>query len=150
MRLDCSLNAALERLKFATVPPGATPTLSTYSSASLCLCQFLDAFSCSLTHAAVNLQPSSRTVLYETPGSSTAVLQSPVMSNIRRSSDMYSINYFSFSPGPRLPAFSDFPGMTLLGNLWSPLRSTATDHTNLLMRTVASILSRPVRSRASL
>ena len=63
-------------LEFA---PGATST-SSASSAFLFLCRCLDAFSSYLTHhAAINLQPPSCTVLYQTSGSSEAVLKSPVM-----------------------------------------------------------------------
>ena len=61
------IDAALKRLKLPTITPGATSTLSA-SSASLFLLQFSDAFSSSLTHEAINLQPPSRTMLYQTPG----------------------------------------------------------------------------------
>ena len=88
------INAALNRLKLATVTPGATSTLSAYS-ASLFLCRCWDVFSSSLTHAAINLQPRSRTVLYQAPGSSAPVLQSPVMPNRRRSSATQSVHFFS-------------------------------------------------------
>ena len=68
------INAALRRFKL----PDATSTLST-SSAPLFLCWCSDAFRSFFTHAAINLQPPSRTVLRQTPGSSAAaVLQSPV------------------------------------------------------------------------
>ena len=50
------------------------------------LLPLMDAFSSSLTHAAINLQPPSCTALYHIPGSSAAVLQSLVMPNSRRSS----------------------------------------------------------------
>ena len=106
------INAALKRLKLATVTSGATSTLSA-SSASLFLCRCSDAFSSSFTHAAIHLQPPSRTVLYQTPGLSAAVLQSPVMPNSRRSSATQSVHSFSFPPGPRFPAFSSSPDMTL-------------------------------------
>ena len=57
------INAVRKRLKLATVTPGATSTLSA-SSASLYFCRcWLDAFSSSLTHAAINLQPPSCTIL---------------------------------------------------------------------------------------
>ena len=65
------INAPLKRLKLATATPDATSTLSA-SSASLFLCRCLDAFSSSFIHAAINLQPPSRTVLYQTPGLSAA------------------------------------------------------------------------------
>ena len=71
------INAALKRLKLATVTPSATLTLSA-STASLFLCRCSDAFSSSFTHAAINLKPSSCTVLcytmYHTPGSSAVML----------------------------------------------------------------------------
>ena len=69
------INAALKRLKLSTVIPGVTSTLSA-SSAFLSLYRFSDAFSSFLAHAAINLQPPSHTVLYQTPGSrsSAAVL----------------------------------------------------------------------------
>ena len=71
------INAALKRLKLATVTPGATSTLSA-SSVYLFLCRCSDAFSSPFTHAAINLQPPSCTVLYQAPGSSAAaVFQSP-------------------------------------------------------------------------
>ena len=50
------------------------------------------------------LQPPSHTVLCQTPGSSAAVLQSPVMPNSRRSSATQSVHYFFFPPGSRSPA----------------------------------------------
>ena len=118
------INAALKHLKLATVIPGATLTLSA-SSASLFLCRCLDAFLSSFTHAGINLQPPSRIVLYQAPGSSAAVFQSSVMPNSRRSSTTQSVHYFSFPPRPCFPAFSNSPDMTLLGNLWSPIRSSA-------------------------
>ena len=102
------------------------------------------------THAAIKLQPPSRTVLYQTPGSSPAVLQPLVMPNSRRSSATQSVHYFSFPIGPRFPAFSSSPDMALLSNLWSPMRSSAPDHNNLLVHTVVSMLSHSVRWRASL
>ena len=71
----------------------------------LFLCHFLGALSSSLTHVALNLQPPLRTVLYQSPGSSAAVLQSPVMSNTRRSSATQCVHYFSFPLGPHFPAF---------------------------------------------
>ena len=40
--------------------------------------------------------------------------------------------------------------MTLLGNLWSPMRSSAPAHNNLLVRRVVPMLSHSVRWRASL
>ena len=58
------INAALKRLELATVTPDGTSTLSA-PSASLSLCRFSDAFSSSLTHAAINLQSPSHTVLYQ-------------------------------------------------------------------------------------
>ena len=39
---------------------------------------------------------------------------------------------------------------TLLGNLWSPMRSSAPDHNNLLVRTVVSMFSHSVLWRAYL
>ena len=143
------INATLKRLKLTTVTPGATSTLSA-SSASLFLCRCSNAFSSSFTHPAINLQPPSRSVLYQTPGSSAAVLQSPVMPNNRRSSATQSVHYFSFPPGPRFPVFFSSPDKTLLGNLWSPMRSSAPDHNNLLVSTVVSMLSHLVRWKASL
>ena len=116
------INAALKHLKLATVTPGATSTLSA-SSVPLFLYRCSGAFSSSFTHAAINLQPLSRTVLYQTPGSSAAVLHSPVMPNSRRSSATQSVHYFSFPLGPRFPAFSNSPAMTLLGKIWSPMRA---------------------------
>ena len=71
------------------------------------------------------------------------------MSNSRRSSATQSAHSFSYPPGPRFPAFSSSPDMTLLGNLWSPMRSSAPNHNNLLVRTVVSMLSHSVRWLAS-
>ena len=42
---------------------------------------------------------ASRTVLYQAPGSSAAVFQSPVMPNSRRSSATQAVHSFSFPPG---------------------------------------------------
>ena len=139
------INAALKRLKLPTVTPGATLVLST----SLFLYRFSGAFYSSLTHA-INLQTLSHTVLYKTPGSSAAVLQSPVIPNIRRSSAPQSVHCFSLPPGPRFFAPSSSPDVAPLGNLWSPMQSSAPDHNNLLVPTVASILSHPVRWSASM
>ena len=75
-------NEALKCLKLAAVNPGTTLTLST-SSAYVLFHRRSDAFSFSFAHAAINSQSPSHTVLYQTPGSSPAVLQSPVMSNAR-------------------------------------------------------------------
>ena len=50
------INAALKRLKLATVTPGATSTLSA-SSSSLFLCRCSDAFSSSFTHALSRYSP---------------------------------------------------------------------------------------------
>ena len=101
------INASLKRLKLVAGTPGATSTLSA-SSASLFLCRCSDAFYSFFTHAAINLQPSARTMLYQAPGSSVAVLQSPVIPNSRRSSATQSVHSFSFPPAhvfPRSPAF---------------------------------------------
>ena len=51
-------------------------------------------------------------VLYQTPGSSAAVLQSPVMSNTRQSSATQSVHCLSFPPAhvfPRSPAIPTCP-----------------------------------------
>ena len=109
------IKAPLKRLQLATVTPGATSTLSS-SSISLFLCRCSDAFSSPFNHAAVNLQPPSRTVLYQTPRSSAAVLQSPVMPNSRKSSATQSVSSFSFPPGPRFPTFSSSPDTTPCGH----------------------------------
>ena len=103
----------------------------------------LGVFSSSLTHASINLQPPSQTMMYQTPGSSAAVLQSPVMPNSRRSSAAQSVHSFSLPFDPRFSPFSSSPDMTLLGDLWSPMRSSACDH-NLLVRPVVSMLARSV------
>ena len=74
-------NAAQKRHKLATVIPGATSTLSassTYYLFFLCRCSV--AFSSSFTHAAINLQPPLRTVLYQTPRS-TGGIESIVRTN---------------------------------------------------------------------
>ena len=63
----------------------------------------------SLTHAAINLQPPSCRLLYHAPGSSAAVLQSPVTPNSRRSSATQSVHSFSFPPGPRFPRSRALP-----------------------------------------
>ena len=55
-------NAAPKRLKLPTVTPGATSTLS-ISSAPLFYCRLSGPFSSPLSHAAINLQPPSHTVL---------------------------------------------------------------------------------------
>ena len=123
------INAARKRLKLATVTPGATSTLSASSPSLFFCCRWLDAFSSSFTHAAINLQTPPCTALYHTPGSSAAVLQSPVTPNSRRSSAAQSVQSFSSSSGPRFSAFSTSPDMTLSGNLWSPMRSSASPTT---------------------
>ena len=111
------IKAALKHLKLATVTPGATSIWSA-SSASIFLCRCSNAFSSSFTHTAINLQSPSRTALHQIPGSSAAVLQSTVIpNNSRRSSATHSVHYFSFPLGPRFPAFSTSPDITLLGNL---------------------------------
>ena len=138
------INAGLKRLKLGTVTLDAASTLSA-SSAFLFLCHFSDAVSSSLTHAAINLQPPSHTELYQTPGPSAGVLRSAVMPNSRRSFATQSVYPFSFPPGPRFPVFSSSPDMTLLGNLWSPMRSSAPEHNNFLVCTVVSIISHLVR-----
>ena len=88
-------------------------------------------------------KPTTPFVYYVIPR--PRVLQYPVTPNGRRSSATQSVHYFSFPPGPRFPAFSSSPDMTLLGNLWSSMRSSAPAHNNLLVRTVASMLSHWVR-----
>ena len=123
---------------------------SSTSFASLFLYRFSGVFSSCLTHAAINLQSPSRIVLYQAPGSSAAVLQSTLMPNSRRSSAPQSVLYFSLPLGPHRPAFSSSPDMTLLGNMWSPMRTSAPDHNNFLVRTVTSIVSHPVRWMVSL
>ena len=144
------INATLKRLKLATVTPGTTSTLSA-SSASVFLCRCWDALSSSFTHAAINLQPPSLTVLHQAPGSSAAVFQSLVMPNSRRFSATQSVHYFSFPPGLRFPAFSNSPDMTLLGNLRSLImQRSGPDHNNLLVRRFVSMLSHSVCWRASL
>ena len=100
------INAILKCLKLPTVTPGGT------LSAFLFLCRFSDAFSPPLTHATINLQPSLHNVLYQTLGSSAAVLQFPVMPNIRRPSATQYVYYFSSPLRPRCPGFSSSPGMT--------------------------------------
>ena len=105
---------------------------------SLFLCLFLPLFghiSFSLVRAALNLQPPSHTELYQKTRSSAAVLQSPVMPNTRRSLATQSVH--SFSPAHVVPRS--------LALLWSPMRSSAPDHNNLLVRTVDSTLSHPFR-----
>ena len=62
------INAALKRFKLAAVTLGAASILSA-TSTSLFLCRCSGAFSSSFTYAAINLEPPSRTVLYQTPGS---------------------------------------------------------------------------------
>ena len=108
------INAAQKRPKLATVTqvqPQPCPPLPLLFSFADVWTHFLVPY----THAAINLQPPPCTVLYQTPGSSAAVHQSPVMPNSRRSYATQSVHYFSFPPGPRFPAFSSSPGMTLLG-----------------------------------
>ena len=143
------INAALKHLKLATVTPGSILNLSA-SSASFFLCRCPDAFYSFFTHAAINLQPPSLTVLYQTPGSKAAVLQSLVMSNSRRSSATQCVNYFSSPPCSRFPAFSSSSDMTLLRNVWSPMQSSAPDHNNILVRTVVSMLLHSLHWKASL
>ena len=94
------INTALNRLKLATVTPGAISTLSTYF-ASLFPCRCSDAFSSSFNHSAINLQPPSRTTVpcrLQGGSSAAAVFQSPVMPKSRRSSASQSIHCFSFFP----------------------------------------------------
>ena len=88
-----------------------------------------DTFSPSLTHAAINMQPSLHTVLYQVPGPfppAHVVSRSPALS------------------------LSLSPYMTLLVNLWSSTRCSAPAHNTLIVHTVAWILSHPIRWRASL
>ena len=46
-----------------------------------------------------------------------------------------------FPLDPRCPLFSSVPGMILLSDLYSTMQSSGPDHNNLLVRTVASILT---------
>ena len=100
------INAALKRLKLATVTPGATSTLSA-SSASLFPCHRyyvlgrLFIFLHPRGHKPT--APFTYCAIYQTLGSSAAVVQSPVMPNSRRSSATQSVHSLSFSPGPRFP-----------------------------------------------
>ena len=88
-----------------------------------------------------NLQPPSHTALCQTPGSSPAVLQSPVMPNTRRSfATQCSVSIISSSPQAHVVPFASSPDMTLLDNLWSLMRSNVLDRKNVIVRTVASIL----------
>ena len=78
------------------------------------LCRFLDAFSFSLIHhAAINLQPPSHAVLYQTPRSCAAVLQSSVISNTLDDPLPRSPSIISLSPPaqvfPRSPALQTWP-----------------------------------------
>ena len=74
---------------------------------------------------------------------------SPVMPNSQRSAATQSVYSFSFPPCPHIPAFSNSPDMALLGNLWSPMRSSALDHSNLLVHTIVLTLSHSIRWRVA-
>ena len=115
--------AALKRLKLATVTTGATSTLSA-SSDYLFLCRFSDAFSCFPHPRGHQSTAPSDNMLYQTSASSAVALPSPVMLISERSSAMQSMHYVSSPSDPRFPAFSSSPDMTLLGNLWSLMRSS--------------------------
>ena len=78
------------------------------------------------------------------PGSSAMMLESSVMPNNRPLPRTRSLLC------PRYPAFFRSPDISLLGGVWSSMRSSVPDHNNLFGRTVASILSHPVCWRASL
>ena len=139
------INAALNVSSFLRSPQVQSQSFPPL--VALSLCRSSGTYFSSVTHATINLQPPSYTVLYRTPRSIAAVLQFPVMSNIRRSSVRQSVHPFSLLPGPRRPAFSSSVDMALLDNVWSPMRNRVPDYNNFLVRTVASILSHPVRLR---
>ena len=143
------IKATLKSLNLPTVTLRATSIMSA-SSVYRFLCRVSDAFSSSLTHAAINRQTPSHTVLCQASGSSAAVLQSSVVPNIRRFSATQSVHFFYFPPSPRSSAFSRSCNMTLVGNLWSSMRSSAPDHNNVLVSKDSSILSHPVRLGTSL
>ena len=117
----------MKHLKLPKVTLAVTPTLF-ISFASLSLCRFSDVFSSSLTHATINLQTPSSTALYQTPGSRRRT-QTP-KDPLPRSPSILS------PPPPGLrycPAFSSSLDMTLMGNLWSPMWSSAPSHNNFLL-----------------
>ena len=151
---------------------------------SLFVCRCLDAFSSSFTHAAINLQPPSRTVLYIRPQGQVQRCFSvprdakyptilchavrpffflypprPTFSRVLQLS-RYDPHHAEQRPRPQQPlrAHGCFrslssPDMTMtlcLDNLWSPMRSSAPDHNNLLVRTAISMLSHSVRWMVSL
>ena len=143
------IKAALKRRNCPAVTPGATVTLSA-ASASLFLRRDSAAFSSSFLHAAMNLRLPSVTISNHLPGSNAAVLHPslPPIPNIRRSSATQSVHSFSLPPRPRRPGISSAPAMIRLGKRRSSTRMSAPPHNNLLVRTVVSILSQPVRWRA--
>ena len=149
--------ATLKNLKLATVTLGTTLTLSV-SSASLFLCRFSGAFSsfflqpcCSLPSPTRQWTYSSVHIQYRAvPNPRIKCGGAPVKPKSRRSPATQSVHYFSFSPRPRFSAFSSSPDMMLFGNLWSPMRRSASDHDNLLVRTVVTMLLYSALWRASL
>ena len=113
-------------------------------------CWFLNAFPISLIHATINLHPRSCDVLYKVPGSCLTIPQPPV--GCQTPDDALPLSPSIPSPYPPAPLFRVYrsPNLTLLGNLWPSTWSSPTDDNNLLVRMVASMLSHPVRWRASL
>ena len=142
---DGPSSAALKRLNCPTVTPDAATTLSA-SSDSLFLYRVIAALSSSSLHPAINLRPPSMTVSSHAPRSSAAAFQSPSMPKARTSSATVRLFLF-LSPRPALP-WSLHPAKH------DPVGQPTTVHTderprNLLVRTVVSMLSHPVRVRAS-
>ena len=148
---DGPSSAALKRLNCPTVTPAATTTLVCLLrlSASIFLCRVIAALSSSFLHPAINLRPPLMTVSSHAPRSSAAAFQSPRMPKARASSATQSVHSFSFPHAPRCPGPSIPPNMTQLGSLPQFIRMNAPAHCNLLVRTVVSMLSYPIRWRAS-
>ena len=123
--------------------------LSSSASLHLPVIPFADDFSSFFIHATISLQSPSHTLLYQAPGSTAAVLQSPVIPNTTSFSTQ-SVHSCPFYTGPRCPAFAGSPDMILLGNLWSPMRSRAPAYNSLLVHTIVWILLHPVHMKESL
>ena len=141
-----SIKAALKRLSCPAVTPGALQ-VSFASSASLLFRRTSAALSSSVLHVTINVRPPLHHHFPPLAGYSATVFHpspSPVP-NSRRSSATQPVHSFSLRPRPRRPGFSRVPTMIHLDNLRLSIRVSAPTYNNLLVRTVVSILSQPIR-----